>query len=257
MVTSVMASKETTADPSTSPRVALRRAQPDRGLYDPELGRTIRYLFLHNGRLAGPDYLFAAPLAQVCAETGLLSDQGKPLVHPHRFRHTLGTQLAEKGARTLTIMKILGHASAGMSMTYAHISDPVVLADYQAVLKPGAIIAGPQAEAIRAGRLDQEALDWLKTNFYKTELELGHCLRLPQEGPCECDIYLTCPKFLTTAKYAPRLRERLCTEQQLTDDAQARGWTREVERHQRTSERIRALLDELEEPTEPTTGQDQ
>ena len=27
------------------------------------------------------------------------------------------------------------------------------------------------------GRLDQESLDWLKTNFYKTELELGHCLR--------------------------------------------------------------------------------
>jgi hypothetical protein len=38
-------------------------------------------------------------------------------------------------------------------------------------------------------------------------------LRLPQEGPCECDIYLTCPKFLTTTKYAPRLRERLCLEE--------------------------------------------
>jgi hypothetical protein len=61
-----------------------------------------------------------------------------------------------------------------------------VLADYKAVLEPGAILAGPQADIVRAGRLDQESLDWLKTNFYKTELELGHCLRLPQEGPCEC-----------------------------------------------------------------------
>src|ERR1700733_10963479 len=59
-----------------------------------------------------------------------------------------------------------------------------------------------------------DALDWLKTNFYKTELELGHCLRLPQEGPCECDLYLTCAKFVTTAQYAPRLRERLCLERQ-------------------------------------------
>jgi hypothetical protein len=144
-------------------------------------------------------------------------------------------------------MKILGHASAGMSMTYAHISDPVVLADYRAVLEPGTLLAGPQADAIRAGRLDQESLDWLKTNFYKTELELGHCLRLPQEGPCECDLYLTCPKFLTTTNYAPRLRERLCVEQQLAADAEARGWPREVERHQRTTERIHALLGELEE----------
>jgi len=232
---------------------AIRRQQPDRGVFDPDLGRPVRRLFLHNGRLASPDYLFAAPLKQVCAEIGLLGPDGKAQVHPHRFRHTLGTQLAENGAKTLTIMKILGHASAGMSMTYAHISDPVVLADYQAVLEPGALLAGPQADVIRAGRLDQESLDWLKTNFYKTELELGHCLRLPQEGPCECDLYLTCSKFLTTTRYAPRLRERLCVEQQLTADAQARGWAREVERHRRTAERIRQLLDELGEPTD---GQD-
>jgi len=79
-------------------------------------------------------------------------------------------------------------------------------------------------------------------------LELGHCLRLPQEGPCEYDLYLTCAKFITTLRYAPRLRERLCLERQLADDAEERGWSREVERHQRTVARLRALLDELGEP---------
>jgi hypothetical protein len=59
-------------------------------------------------------------------------------------------------------MKILGHKSPGMSMTYAHISDPTVLADYQAVLEPGAVIAGALADALRGGQLDQDALDWLK-----------------------------------------------------------------------------------------------
>ncbi|WP_211118142.1 hypothetical protein HEP85_38930 [Streptomyces sp. RPA4-2] len=78
----------------------------------------------------------------------------------------------------------------------------------------------------------------------KTELELGRCLRLPQEGPCECDLYLTCAKFVTTPHYAPRLRERLCTEQQLVTDAESRGWDREVQRHQR----IISLLDDLGEP---------
>jgi integrase len=229
---------------------AIRRQQVDRAVFDPELGRPVRRLFLHNGRLASPDYLFAFPLQRVCTELGLLKDDGKAAVHAHRFRHTLGTELAGKGAKTLTIMRILGHASAGMSLTYAHISDPVVLADYKAVLEPGAILAGPQADTIRAGRLDQESLDWLKTNFYKTELELGHCLRLPQEGPCECDIYLTCPKFLTTPKYAPRLRERLCIEQTLAADAHTRGWVREVERHERTADRIRSLLLDLDEPVE-------
>jgi hypothetical protein len=56
--------------------------------------------------------------------------------HAHRFRHTLGTQLAEKGARILTIMRVAGHKSPGMSMTDTSISHPTVLADYQAMLQP-------------------------------------------------------------------------------------------------------------------------
>jgi integrase len=223
----------------------LRAGQNDRGIYDSDIGKMVRYLFLNNGRLADVEYLFAIPLGRICDELGILTADGKPAIHPHRFRHTLGTQLAEKGARTQTIMKILGHLSAGMSMTYSQISDPVVLADYQAVLQPGATIAGPLANTLRRGELDQTALDWLQTNFYKTELELGRCLRLPQEGPCECDIYLTCPKFVTTPQYIPRLQERLRTEEQLIADATERGWAREVERHRCTADRIRGLLDEL------------
>jgi len=233
---------------------ALRQMQHDRGIHDSDLGRPVRYLFLRNGGLAGPDYLFANPLRAICQGLGILNGVGKPAIHPHRFRHTLGTQLAEKGARVQTIMKVLGHKSPGMSMTYTHISDPTVLADYQAVLKPGAVIAGPLADTLRSGQLDQDALDWLKTNFYKTELELGRCLRLPQEGPCECDLYLTCAKFITTPKYAPRLRERLCTERQLITDARDRGWEREIERHQRIADRITGLLDDLGEPHDEPTG---
>ena len=229
--------------------IELRQQHNDRGIYDRDLGQPVRYLFLHNGRLANPDYLFAQPLSQLCDRLGILTGEGKPAIHPHRFRHTLGTQMAEKGARIQTIMKLLGHASAGMSMTYTNISDPLVLADYQAVLQPGAVVAGPLADTLRRGALDDTAIDWLKTNFYKTELELGRCLRLPQEGPCECDLYLSCPKFITTPQYAPRLQERLRTEETLATDAAERGWPREVERHRCTAERIRTLLAELAEPT--------
>ena len=35
-----------------------------------------------------------------------------------------------------------------------------------------------------------------------------HCLRLPAEGPCECELYLTCSRLVITPSYAPRLRER-------------------------------------------------
>jgi hypothetical protein len=57
------------------------------------------------------------------------------------------------------------------------------------VVQSCAIIAGPLADTLHAVQLGQDALDWLKANFYKTEVELDHCLRLPQEGPCECHLY--------------------------------------------------------------------
>ena len=115
---------------------------------------------------------------------------------------------------------------------------------------PGAVIAGPAAEALRSGELSTEAVDWLKSNLLKTELELGRCLRLPQEGPCECDLYLTCAKFVTTPAYAPRLRHRRGIEHELIEDAIAHGWQREVERHRCTIRRLEQLLVDLGEPIE-------
>ena len=109
-------------------------------------------------------------------------------------------------------------------------------------LGPDVALAGPAADALRQHRLDPEAVSWLQTNFLQTELELGHCLRTPAEGPCECDLVLTCSKFLTTSEYAPRLRARLDREDQLIADAYQRGWQREVERHQATKRRLEQLL---------------
>ncbi len=104
---------------------------------------------------------------------------------------------------------------------------------------------GPPPRTLKSGTLPEEAVDWLKTNFFKTELELGHCLRLPQEGPCECDLYLTCAKFVTTPAYASRLRARRKVEHVLATDAAERGWHREVERHNCTAQRIEKLLVDL------------
>ena len=49
-------------------------------------------------------YLFEEPLAIACRQAGLIDGQGRPTMTAHRFRHTVGTQLAEGGARIQTIM---------------------------------------------------------------------------------------------------------------------------------------------------------
>jgi integrase len=229
---------------------ALRRGEPARGFRDELTGRIERRLFVHHGKTYSAEYLFEAALDGACRQAGLVDRAGRPTVTAHRFRHTVGTQLAERGARLHTIMKVLGHQSAGMSIVYAQISDQEVLKDYQAVLGPGATVAGPYAETLRTGELSASAVEWLKTNFFKTELELGRCLRLPQEGPCECDLYLSCAKFVTTPEYAPRLRRRRQVELTLIRDAAGQGWIREVERHRCTVQRIDQLLAELNEPAD-------
>lgn len=224
------------------------RCKGDRGLRDEQTGVETHYLFLHLGRVYSSFYLFESSLQKVCEAAGLVDGQGKHTISAHRLRHTVGTELAERGAKLHTIMSVLGHTSVSMTLVYAQISDREVLKDYQAVLGPGAIIAGPFAETLRSGELPASSADWLKSNFLKTELELGHCLRLPQEGPCECDLYLSCAKFVTTPQYAPRLRRRWKREEKLVEDARARGWQREVERHECIMKRIEQLLADLDEP---------
>lgn len=215
--------------------------------HDPTTGRLEAYVFIRKGRLLSSATLFDDAFDKACTAAGLVDSNGTRTVSAHRLRHTLGTQLAEGGARIQTIMTILGHKSASMSMIYSRISDPEVRRQYEEALASGNRIAGPAAEALLSRNLDGQAIHWLQTNFFKTELELGHCLRLPAEGPCECELMLTCPKFLTTSEYAPKLRTRLAREEELVTDADFRGWPREVERHKATQRRIRQLLSDLEE----------
>jgi len=228
--------------------IAQREKARDRPIMDSRTHSPVRYLFLRRGCPISAGYLFGVGLEQACLAAGLIDSRGKYTITAHRFRHTVGTQLAERGAKLHTIMSVLGHESPHMSMVYARISDAEVLRDYRSVLSPGAPLAGAGAEIVRAGQLSHTDIDWLQSNFFKTSLELGHCLRLPSEGPCECDLYLTCAKFVTTPKYAPRLRERHQLELKLAQDARERGWPREVERHCAIAHRVSNLLNELGEP---------
>jgi Phage integrase family len=170
-----------------------------------------------------------------------VDDEGKGTITAHRFRHTVGTELVEGDARLHTIMKMLGHTSTGMTLVYTHLSDATLCEEYMKVLDPGVQIAGQLAATLRAGAMPPDSITWLKANFFRTELELGHCLRLPEEGSCECDLYLNCAKFVTTPEYAPRLRERRA-KITLAAEARERGFDRETERHECTRRRIEQLL---------------
>ncbi|MFE7403627.1 tyrosine-type recombinase/integrase [Streptomyces sp. NPDC057557] len=104
-------------------------------------------MFMRRGKPMGRHFLFTDALEVSCRKAGLVDGDGNPTVTAHRFRHTVGTQLAEGGAHIQTIMAILGHRNAQMSATYSHISDPVLKEQYEKVIAAGGGAPSPPRPA--------------------------------------------------------------------------------------------------------------
>ena len=118
----------------------------------------MQHVFLVRGKLLSNAFLFELSLKAACTAAGLVDSAGRPTITAHRFRHTIGTQLADGGARIQTIMAVLGHRTPNMSIIYASLSDPTVKRQYQDALDrhpgPDVTLAGPAAAALREHRLD-------------------------------------------------------------------------------------------------------
>ena len=66
---------------------------------------------------------------------------GVPGVHPHRLRHTYGTELAAAGIDLLALRQLMGHASPETTARYVHLSAEHLAAEYAAA---HATMAGPR-----------------------------------------------------------------------------------------------------------------
>ena len=78
-------------------------------------------------------------------------------VTAHRFRHTVGTQLAERGAKLHTIMRVLGHTRVRpWRWSTPASATPRCCATTRPCSAPARSSPGPGAEAVRAGTLPAE-----------------------------------------------------------------------------------------------------
>ncbi len=95
---------------------------------------------------------------------------------------------------------------------------PVVLIDYQSVLPPGAVIAGSLADTLHAGQLGQDALDRLKTTSTRPNWNSATFCACPRKARANATSTSHAPSSSPLPQDASLLGERLCLEQQLTDD---------------------------------------
>ncbi|MEU8502225.1 site-specific integrase [Streptomyces lavendulae] len=101
---------------------------------------------MRRGKPMGRHFLYKDALEIACRKAGLVDGDGNPTVTAHRFRHTVGAQLAEGGAQIQTIRAILGHrkrADVGHLLPHQR---PHLGRAVREVIAAGGRIAGPAAE---------------------------------------------------------------------------------------------------------------
>jgi Phage integrase family len=172
-------------------------------------------------------------------------------VHPHLFRHHLGTSLVNEGVPLPVIQRVLDHASIEMTARYAKIEDETVrrhvMRWHERVNIRGERIALPVD-----GPMGQAA--WMKERIARAKQALpnGYCgLPLVQTCP-HPNACLSCDHFLTDPSFREIHNGQLEQTRRLRGDAEAGGRVRLVEllrRDEDALERILSGLDQLEAET--------
>ena len=219
-------------------RIVATRTE-GRPLAHPRTGRLVQFLFTHHGRRLGQAAL-RFELDRAAKEAGLGH------VTSHQLRHTFATAMVNAGVSLQSLMALLGHVSAEMSLRYGRLFDQTVRAEYERALELAKARIGPLPDNKRRIPLRADG-DWRDEPAIKSRLAGGYCLRAPAQGACPyANICEHCPSFRTDAASVSVLAAQRVDAEALAQDAEARGWIEEADRHRRLIARLDALLGEAE-----------
>ncbi|MCA1701979.1 MAG: site-specific integrase [Actinobacteria bacterium] len=218
-------------------RIVAHRS-PGRALPHPRTGQPTDFLLTHYGRRVTV-YHLRDVITRVARDAGL------PHITPHQLRHTYATALVNAGVSLQSLMALLGHVSAEMSLRYGRLFDATVKAEYERALTAakahlGTLPTEPPGGRTRLPLLDS---DWKQAPAIKARLAGGFCIRAQAQGPCAyANICEHCPNFRTDVGYLPVLAAQRADTETLARDAEARGWISEADRHRRLIERLDAHI---------------
>lgn len=187
---------------------------------------------------------------------GLHDEAGRPtLASAHRFRHTLGTRMVNRGVPEHVVQRLLGHASPLMTATYARLHDATVRQAFEAYCRSRVNIDGellgydPMAPTAEA--------EWVKHHLARIQASLpnGYCGRPPQQSCPHPNACLTCADFQTTAEFLPVHRGQANETRKLIAAAEADGHFRLADNHRQVLGHLERIIPALE--TLQGSGEDQ
>jgi integrase len=218
-------------------RIVAHRS-PGNPIPHPRTGKRADFLLTHHGRRLSPEAL-RDELSRAAARARVGH------VTPHALRHTYATALVNAGVSLQSLMALLGHVSAEMSLRYGRLFDATVRAEYERALTLAKQQIGPLPAAAPGGRTALPLIngDWRQAPAIKARLSGGYCLRAEAQGACQyANICEHCPSFRSDASHLAVLSAQRVDARALAADAAARGWDSEADRHRRLAERLDALI---------------
>ncbi len=210
---------------------------PGLPLRHPRSGRLVEFLLTHHGRRLSAGAL-RFELQRAAKDAGI-----GPVV-PHQLRHTFATALVNAGCSLQSLMAMLGHVSAEMSLRYGRLFDATVRADYEKALTLAKDRLGP---VLPEGTPLTLNTDWRSAPLIKARLGGGYCVRTLQQGSCAyANICESCPSFRIDATFLPTLLCQRADTEAILENAEARGWGEEAVRHRRLIQRLDRLISDAQ-----------
>ena len=209
-------------------RIAAQRS-PGRPVPHPRTGKPADFLLTHHGGRLSAKTL-RAELGRAATIAGVTG------ATPHVLRHTYATALVNAGCSLQSLMALLGHASAEMSLRYGRLFDDTVRTEYERALtlakeRMGGVLPAPVPVELHTNWRDAPAI--------KARLACGYCVRSQAQGACAyANICEHCPSFRTDASHLAVLSAQRVDAEALLADAEKRGWIAEADRHRRLIERL-------------------
>jgi site-specific recombinase XerD len=166
-------------------------------------------------------------------------------VHPHRFRHHLGSSMVNEGVPLSVIQRVLDHGSIEMTALYAHLDDATVKREMDS-FHDRVNVRGERIALPTDGPLGKAA--WMKDRIARAKQALpnGYCgLPLVQSCP-HPNACLSCENFLTDSSFRHIHQKQLTHAQTLRERAKQNENVRLVELLDGDERSLRRILDGLD-----------
>lgn len=166
----------------------------------------------------------------------------------HSFRHTVGTDMVNRGVPLLSVMRYLGHETPLMTQTYAKLHDKTLKETLRKFRNEKEInIAG---EVVDELRLDANHPDMqgLKKHILEQSLANGRCSLPAQLSACpHANACLDCAHFRTSIEFLETHKIQLLATEHTISFALKNGMKRVVEMNTRIRDNLTNIIAKLEE----------